>query len=223
MAPTEAALRRRRHVQRQHSVGPDGDSDTVTDTDVDVGIDDDLPSGRRSDDGVDPMPKAERAATKGHASGENKLAKLLKRLFFGTSLLCGLIYILRLGHLTTLGVVLVLQVRAHIQRTRAAELAGKLLQESDIRTPELSLPQLLMLAIENKRGSSPATCHPNTPLFSPTCYCFRCSCSASWSMCGIGRGLCSRSRCSEPRNGAGSPPACSTRMAPASPTSAYSR
>jgi phosphatidate cytidylyltransferase len=107
MAPTEAALRRRRNVQLQ-PVPADGDSDTVTDTDVDACGDDDFASGR--DDERDPVSKSQAPATREHGSGENKLAKLVKRLFVGTSLLFGLICILRMGHLTTLGVVLVLQV-----------------------------------------------------------------------------------------------------------------
>mmetsp|Transcript_14441 Transcript_14441/g.39280 ORF Transcript_14441/g.39280 Transcript_14441/m.39280 type:complete len:492 (+) Transcript_14441:2-1477(+) len=104
MAPTESALRRRGHMARMPSAAPiDEDSSTATDTDVDAAA--------CSDTELEPNSSTtHHSAIQAHSTGENKLTKLVKRLFFGTSLLFALIYILFLGHLTTLGVVLVLQI-----------------------------------------------------------------------------------------------------------------
>lgn len=85
------------------------------------------PSREEEDDDSDPMgggdysgsdadfsaevPSPMAPAESSHTTGENKLHKLLKRLFFGTSLLFALIFILYCGHLTTLVCVLIAQAR----------------------------------------------------------------------------------------------------------------
>jgi len=45
-----------------------------------------------------------------HSSGENKLKKLMKRLFFGTILICSFFAIISLGHLATLLLVFCVQI-----------------------------------------------------------------------------------------------------------------
>ena len=96
---------RRRRVAHPDPVRAE-DSDTATDTDVGMGEYGDSP-GRHSGES-EPDSTAADPAARPHS--ENKLTKLLKRLFFGTSLLLGLIYILYLGHLASLGFMIVLQV-----------------------------------------------------------------------------------------------------------------
>jgi len=102
-----AELRRRRPPAETSEPLPSDASDTLSDTDVDCGAS----SASETDMAErDPSREAGSFGPAGHTSGENKLTKLVKRLFFGTSLLLFLIFVLSLGHLTTLAMLLIAQV-----------------------------------------------------------------------------------------------------------------
>lgn len=101
-----AELRRRRPPAETSEPLPSDASDTLSDTDVDCGAS----SASETDMAErDPSREAGSFGPAGHTSGENKLTKLVKRLFFGTSLLLFLIFVLSLGHLTTLAMLLIAQ------------------------------------------------------------------------------------------------------------------
>ncbi|EOD20398.1 phosphatidate cytidylyltransferase [Emiliania huxleyi CCMP1516] len=101
-----AELRRRRPPAGTSEPLPSDASDTLSDTDVDCGAS----SASETDMAErDPSREAGSFGPAGHTSGENKLTKLVKRLFFGTSLLLFLIFVLSLGHLTTLAMLLIAQ------------------------------------------------------------------------------------------------------------------
>uniref|UniRef100_A0A7S0NMZ8 Phosphatidate cytidylyltransferase n=1 Tax=Calcidiscus leptoporus TaxID=127549 RepID=A0A7S0NMZ8_9EUKA len=92
------------HVPSSSSIRSDTDTDTELEN---LCLDE---AERECATSAAPIGDAEVQGAKTHSSGEDKLVKLAKRLFFGSLLLCSLLGILALGHLATLGLVLLVQV-----------------------------------------------------------------------------------------------------------------